>query len=141
MHSIPLCFLQDVIYAKDKHKSLYERASIATTSLEKAYICLIRQHGDMTYEYLDAFAHIRNGLLIAGEALHEESSFPINASLLSVVQKLCTNQKINRISDKVATGPNIFLLKVLARSYNMSVLKTVARRHTWLLPQQLMSEV
>ena len=128
---------QDVINAKHEHKSLMEQASIASDLLEKCYQHLICRTGEITFDYLQAVAQCRNGLLIAGECLHESSHVEINASLLTAVKNLCTNKHINRINPTEAVGPNIFLLKVLAKSHNMSALKQVAKKHTWLLPPLL----
>ena len=110
-----------------------EQASIASDLLVKCHEHLICHTGEVTFDYLQAVAQCRIGLLIAGECLHESGHVQINASLLNSVKSICTNKRINRISPTEATGPNIFLLKVLARSRNMSALKQVAQKHTWLL--------
>eukprot|EP00731_Ephydatia_muelleri_P002837 Em0001g2837a len=130
------CF-QDVISAKHEHKPLKEQASIASDLLVKCHQHLICPTGEVTFDYLQAVAQCRIGLLIAGECLHESGHVQINASLLNAVKNICTDKHINRISPTEATGPNIFLLKVLARSCNMSALKQVAQKHTWLLPPAL----
>lgn len=121
--------------------SLRERASVASTLLDTACQYLVTNSETVAVGYIEAVARTRIGLLIAGDILHEDSHVPINASLLTAVKDICTNKRINILSNKDAIGPNIFLLKVLARSYGMSFLKKVATQHTWLLPPQLLNEV
>ena len=139
-----LIFLsQDVINAAHEHKSLKEKVSIASALLDSAYPHLFNHTGRVTFEYLEAVAHTRYGLLIAGEVLHEDTcnDAPTNPIFLAAVQNVCSSKHINRINEKLAIGPNVFLLKVLGRIYSMSSLKKVAKKHNWLLPQLLRNEV
>ena len=139
-----LIFLpQDVINATHEHKSLKEKVSSASALLDSAYPHLVNHTGMVTFEYLEAVARTRHGLLIAGEVLHEDTcnDVPTNPSFLAAVKNVCSNKHINRISENEAIGPNVFLLKVLGRTYSMSSLKKVAKKHNWLLPQLLRNEV
>lgn len=127
--------IQDNILAKHEHKTFQEQSSIASDLLEKSFQSLVSYTGTITFNYLQAVAQCRSGLLMARECFIGANCGPTNICLLNAVKKICTNKAIN--SPTKAEGPNIFMLKVLTRSNNMSILKQVAKKHTWLIPQEL----
>ena len=102
----------------------------------------------VTMDYLNAVAQIRFGLHLAATCLIREvdcnekkdvvmKDSDTCSTLLMIVERICSDTTINWIDQVHATGPLMYLLRLLVRRYGMMHLKKIAKRYQWIQPPHL----
>ena len=107
----------------------------------------------ISLEYLKAVAQVRFGLHLAATCLIQEAGCnepmcilgqdnnikdsAARLRLLAVIERICTDTTINQIDQVHATGPLMYLLRLLVRRYGMMPLRNVCKKYQWVQPPNL----
>ena len=103
----------------------------------------------ISLKYLNAVAQVRFGLYLAAAYLIKGVGFKepvtvlkqedstISSSLLAVVEKICTDTTVNQIDQVHASGPLMYLLRLLVRRYGMTPLMNICKKYQWVQPPNL----
>ena len=87
--------------------------------------------GQVSLQYVEAVAKVRFSLLVVAEELQASR---LRGDLLIAARELCVdgNFKITN-----ATGPVVYLLKLLVRRYGFPCLRTIDEEYPWVIPKDL----
>lgn len=58
----------------------------------------------------------------------------VSPYLLTVTERICTDTTVNQIDQVHASGPLMYLLRLLVRRYGMTPVRNVCKRYRWIQP-------
>ena len=94
-----------------------------------------------TLDFLEAVAKARYALSVVADQL---KSGQVDDKLMQDIEIICTDESINTVcvSGKLnATGPCIYLLKLIIRRFGFPLLKTVGTSYPKIIPKILRNEM
>ena len=92
--------------------------------------------GQVSLNYLEAVAKVRFSLSVVAEELKANR---LRGDLLAAARETCEDIDLNNTDEGEATGPVVYLLKLLVRWYGFPCLRTIASdEYPWVIPKGLM---
>ena len=133
--------MQDALRKRVSVLSVDRQAREVGQILEKAYLALQKHLRACTpivsLQYLEAVAEIRLALSVLAEQLKSDR---VNNTLLKVARDMCMDTRVNVIdpTGRVdATGPVLYLMKLIVRQFGFPCLQTVCQAQPWVIPEGL----
>lgn len=98
--------------------------------------------GKISMEYLEGVAMLRYSFAVIAELIHsdyidQQKTYTHESQILLDMAKTCCSDATLNSDD---TGPNVFLVKLLARKYGVTFLTNLIASHQsmeWIVPQHL----
>ena len=154
-----LLLLQDALDKELSSHSFPQRLARSVDLLQEGMQSLLGNvnftQRDITLDLLEGVAKVRYTLLVVADLLHEQVNEVGGASsvshsqsmhgatanrLLEEARQACTMEGINTIDltgERNATGPVVYLLKMIVHQWGFGCLKRVLERHQWVVPVEL----